>query len=245
MKTFYLGAHQPAWMKTCDVPFFVSNRRMRKIKKVKPSQGPWVLDSGGFSELTIHGKWTFTKEEYAQEIKRYQEKAGNLEWAAPMDWMCEPNIIQKTGKSVEEHQQLTIENFLYLRENVGNIVVPVLQGWNQNDYLKHIEMYEKYNVDLTKERITGIGSICRRGQTENIINIVKMLHKEKIKMHTFGMKGSALKIVHHLIESSDSMAWAMRASREEPMPGHPHKRCSSCLEYALIWREKLLEKIHE
>lgn len=232
-------------MKTCDVPMFVSNRRMRKIKKVKPSMGPWVLDSGGFSELAIHGKWTFTREEYAEEIKRYIDCAGNLDWAAPMDWMCEPNMLKKTGKTVEEHQTLTVENFLFLKQEVGEIVAPVLQGWESDDYLRHIEMYNNYDIVLSEERITGIGSICRRNQTENIVNIVKMLHKENIKMHTFGIKGAALKLVHPLIVSSDSMAWAMRAKYSPPMEGHPHKACTSCLEFACIWRNKLLRELNE
>jgi hypothetical protein len=39
--------------------------------------------------------------------------------------------------------------------------------------------------------------------------------------------------------SADSMAWSARARREAPLPGHPHKNCANCLEFALLWRGAL------
>ncbi len=38
-----------------------------------------------------------------------------LDWA-PMDWMCEPAMLARTGLTVEDHQRRTSANFLELRE---------------------------------------------------------------------------------------------------------------------------------
>jgi hypothetical protein len=242
MKIFYLGTHKPTWLKRTDTPFFISNRAMRLIKFLKPAQGPWVLDSGGFTELNMYGEWTITPETYIEEVRRYVDRVGNLQWVAPMDWMCEPNVIKKTGKTVREHQKLTIDNYLILQQQLGNLVAPVLQGWTIDDYLHHIEDYNKRGIDLSGYSTVGVGSICRRGAKDEISRIVHRLYEENIKMHTFGVKGAALKMIHPVIKSSDSMAWCMAASFDQPMEGHTHKKCSNCMEYALRWRERLLSK---
>ena len=39
-----------------------------------------------------------------------------LDFVSPQDWMCEPWMVAKTGLSVEEHQERTVENFVRLRE---------------------------------------------------------------------------------------------------------------------------------
>ncbi len=44
------------------------------------------------------------------------------------------------------------------------------------------------------------------------------------------------------LESADSMAWSFSARRAPPLPGHSHKDCANCLEYALRWYEKLIAR---
>lgn len=46
--------------------------------------------------------------------------------------MCEPSMLKKTGKTVQEHQTLTINNFIELRQLAADLpIIPVLQGWVQ------------------------------------------------------------------------------------------------------------------
>ena len=45
-------------------------------------------------------------------VRLYRDEVGGLQCAAPQDWMCEPQIVAKTGLSVREHQQRTVENLL-------------------------------------------------------------------------------------------------------------------------------------
>src|SRR5678810_804925 len=107
---FYLGAHQPSWLATVDVPLFVSHSRLAGRKTLPRARAPWALDSGGFTELSIHGGWRSSASEYAAAVLRHRDEVGQLDWAAPQDWMCEPPVVAKTGLSVAEHQRRTIAN---------------------------------------------------------------------------------------------------------------------------------------
>jgi hypothetical protein len=69
-------------------------------------------------------------------VWRYRDEIGQLDWAAPQDWMCVPFILAKTGLSVEEHQRRTVTNYLKLKELASDLpFIPILQGWDLDDYL--------------------------------------------------------------------------------------------------------------
>jgi hypothetical protein len=65
----------------------------------------WALDSGGFTELSMHGRWTLSPRDYVAEVRSYVAALGRPDWIAPQDWMCEPWILEKTGGTVAEHQR--------------------------------------------------------------------------------------------------------------------------------------------
>lgn len=160
---FYLGVHEPAWLERTTVPLFVSHRRLARRKRLPRAAGPWALDSGGFTELSMHGAWTSGPRPYALAVQRYVDEVGRLEWAAPQDWMCEPFMLARTGLDVATHQRLTVENLLELRTIAPALPwVPVLQGWRLDDYLRHVEQYADAGVDLRSEALVGLGSVCRR-----------------------------------------------------------------------------------
>lgn len=158
---FYLGTHETHWLGRTDVPLFISARRLRGRKNHHRALGQWALDSGGFSELSIHGKWITPPEQYADEVYGYQEKIGNLQWAAQQDWMCEPVMVEKTGLSVEEHQSRTIENYLALRRIAPEIPwIPVLQGFRHDDYIRHVGEWEKVGVNLPLLPLVGLAAFA-------------------------------------------------------------------------------------
>jgi hypothetical protein len=57
-----------------------------------------------------------------------------------------------------------------------------------------------------------------------------------IRTHGFGVKITGLRNFGHLLTSSDSMSWSYHGRREPPLPGHTHKNCANCYEYAARWR---------
>lgn len=234
---FYLGTHRPNWLELLDVPLFVSHRTLSPRKRMPVARCDWALDSGGFSELSMYGEWRTTLPEYVEAVDRYQQ-IGGLEWAAPQDWMCEPFILEKTGLSVREHQERTVQNYLDLRDR--GPFVPVLQGWAISDYIACCDLYDEAGVDLTTAERVGIGSVCRRQGTSEIGTLIKVLHDAGISCHGFGVKTEGLLLAGRYLKSADSMAWSFTARRDWPLPGCSHKSCANCSRYALKWRRQLL-----
>lgn len=235
---FYLGTHQPHWLRLAGFPLFVSHRRLRSYRVLPQAKTHWALDSGGFSELSLYGKWVTTPEEYLDAIGRYEEGIGLMDWAAPQDWMCEPHMIEKTGLSVAEHQYRTVENYLLLCEEVP--VIPVLQGWDLEDYLRCIDLYRSAGVDLFVEPVVGVGSVCRRQNTAVAELIFDELADAGLRLHGFGVKITGLARFGHRLVSSDSMSWSVHGRRDPALPGHTHKNCANCFEYASQWRSRML-----
>ena len=236
---FYLGTDRLNWLfdeTLADVPLFVSHRGLRKRKRLTPAPMRWALDSGGFTELTLYGKWETTPHSYIAHVRRYNDQIGNLDFASPQDWMCEPHMMQRTGKTITEHQRLTIESVLTLRTLAPDLpIIPVLQGWDTDDYLRHAEAYDKAGIDLEAESTVGIGSICRRQATWQAAEIAMRL--QPLKMHAFGAKQDAIALYGSLLASCDSMAWSY-GGRMAPDPNCPKRSCAHCLHYALEWRDK-------
>ncbi len=241
---FYLGVHRDNWLKMTDVPLFVSHRVLRKRKTLPKARGRWALDSGGFSELSLYGYWKTTPEEYAAAVMRYVVGIGNLDAASIQDWMCEPVMLKKTGKTIEEHQRLTIASYLRLRELAPAAPwMPVLQGWHLADYLRHLEMYAEAGVDLRAFPLVGVGSICRRQATDEAAEILRAIADRGIAVHAFGLKTLGVRQVASVIASSDSMAWSLNARKNPPLEGCTHMNCANCLRYALRWRERVLDVV--
>lgn len=85
---FYLGTHQPSWLaRDLGVPFLVSHRRLAGRRTLPRASSSWALDSGGFTELSLHGRWRTDAATYINAVRRYATEIGHLDWAAPQDWM--------------------------------------------------------------------------------------------------------------------------------------------------------------
>ena len=92
--TFYTGAHQPHWLWRAGFPLFVSHRQLARKRQLRPALARWALDSGGFTELTIHGRWLLSAEDYAAAVTEYRDKIGNLDFAAPLGATLAPGVYE-------------------------------------------------------------------------------------------------------------------------------------------------------
>ena len=245
---FYLGTHLWTWV-TCPrftgVPLFISNNSLKGRKSpFPPAQTDWALDSGGFTEIKMHGRWTVTPDDYLSKAQQYSNELGRLKFIAPMDWMCEPPMLERTGLCVKEHQERTVANFLDLRDRAPHLpIIPVLQGWSVNDYHYCVRLYENAGIDLTLEPTVGVGSVCRRQATSEIDALFRELDQHGLQLHGFGVKSQGLAKYGPFLSSSDSMAWSFTARYADPLPGcEGHKNCANCKTYALRWRTSLLSK---
>ncbi len=238
---FWLGTHETHWLRTAGFPLFVSHRRLRLRRCLPRAIAPWALDSGGFIALKDNGEWDMTPAEYVAAVGRYAGEIGHLEWAAPMDWMCEPAVRAKTGKTVAEHQALTVGNYVRLRDMAPELpFVPVLQGWALDDYRRCADLYDRAGVDLQLAPVAGLGSVCRRQATRQIAAIVATLADDGIRLHGFGVKTQGLAIYGADLASADSMAWSARGRRVKGCGRAHHRSEANCFHFAAAWRARLL-----
>lgn len=210
---FYVGLHQVNHARHFDRCFISVNRLLHRKSDFEARE--WILDSGAFSQIYRYGEHMTTKE-YAAQIKRWA-RCGKLVAAVTQDYMCEPFILQRTGKTILEHQQMTIERYKQLLALVDSVyIMPVLQGYETEDYLHHIDLYGGL---LKPGMYVGVGSICKRNSSIlSIIEILKAIKRKRpdLKLHGFGLKLTALenKTIRDMLYSCDSMAWSYAARRE-------------------------------
>jgi hypothetical protein len=237
---FYLGTHQPAWLaRLIDIPLMVSRRRLADRRQLPRATSDWVLDSGGFTELSIHGRWRIDVHTYVREVRRYADEIGRLQWAAPMDWMTEDHVLARTGASLLTRQRRTVDNFLELRDIAPDLpFIPVLQGQTVGDYHRCADMYERHGVHLADEQLVGLGSVCRRQHSNDVEEIVRSMAERAPRLHAFGVKTLGLRRFADVIASSDSAAWSLRG-RYVRGCSPSHRRESNCLSFALRWRTQL------
>ena len=241
---FYMGAHQPHWLWRARFPLFVSHRQLARRRSLRPATCRWALDSGGFTELSLHGRWITPAQDYAAAVARYSERIGALDFAAPQDWMCEPPIVARTGLSVREHQERTVASYLELRRIAPDLpFIPVVQGWDLASYLECVRLYASAGITLAALPRVGLGSVCRRQSTAEIAVIVAALARRGLRLHGFGVKTGGLHLYGHQLASADSMAWSYTARRALALPGCTgHRNCANCLAYATSWRRSMLAR---
>lgn len=248
MMRFYLGTHQVDWLDKAQVPLFVSQRRLHTRKSLPRAAGPWALDSGGFSELSLFGCWVTKPKAYVCDVRRYIDEIGQMDWAAIQDWMCEPVMLAKTGLTVREHQRRTVASLQMLRDLAPELPwVPVIQGWVLDDYFHHVNMYHAAGVDLWDESLAGVGSVCRRQATPEAAEIFSELHGLGLTLHGFGVKLGGIRATHSSLASADSMAWSLsarqRRATERCSPQRTHVHCGNCLTYAKAWYEQICARL--
>jgi hypothetical protein len=210
---FFVGLHQPSDAQHFDAAF-VSVVRLRGRKsdfKVRD----WILDSGAFSEISQHGDYRVSVEQYAEEIRRWS-RVGNMLAAVSQDWMCEPWIVARTGLSVAEHQDRTIRRYdALLACSPGAYVMPVLQGYREADYVDHLR---QYGDRLGTGAWVGVGSVCKRNGDPRAIEDVLLairVARPDLRLHGFGLKTTALGsgVVVEQLHTADSMAWSFHARK--------------------------------
>lgn len=209
---FFTGLHQPSDAQHFDAAF-VSVNRLRK-RRGGFAVRDWIMDSGAFTEISTHGHYRHSVDEYAAEIRRWS-KNGNLLAAVAQDWMCEPFIVAKTGLSVLKHQQITVERYdaLMALDTARVYILPVLQGFAPADYVAHIAMY---GDRLKPGMWVGVGSICKRNgdvrAIQEVLHAIKSVRPD-LRIHGFGLKTTALADpwIQSMLETADSMAWSFAA----------------------------------
>lgn len=212
--TFFPGLHQPSdakhFQRAC-----ISIKRLIKRKKTILTEV--IVDSGAFTELRDHGRYRSSVAEYARQLRRLVSVIPNIVAAVAQDYMCEPFILAKTGLTIADHQRLTIERYDDLcKEQLPFPIMPVLQGFDPEDYARHVEMY---GPRLSPGMWVGVGSVCKRqGKPSAVAAVLEAILRVRpdLKLHGFGVKLTSLNnaVVRSLLSTADSMAWSYSARKQ-------------------------------
>jgi hypothetical protein len=86
-------------------------------------------------------------------------------------------------------------------------------------------------VDLGDYPLVGVGSVCRRQQTDEIRDVLEAVRDRdpEVPLHGYGVKSQGLRRYGELLCSADSLAWSYNARRNPRLVGCAHTRCSNCL----------------
>lgn len=206
LRSFYVGYHQPSDAAKIKRPLCFSVMRLRR--RVSWFADEFILDSGGYNEITKHGHYRMSAEEYGSTVNDLR-RMGGMVWAAQQDFMCEPEATSRTGLTVRDHQQLSTARLIYNLKFTD--VIPVVQGRSLADYEIHASELRR----LGRFPVVGVGSVCCRKKTaeiNDIYDVVKNVFWDAT-LHGFGVKTQTK------FESSDSMAWSIH---ERKTGGNPN-----------------------
>lgn len=171
-----------------------------------------VIDAGGFGILATHGEYPWEVEEYHEWL---EENSDKFEWACGMDFACE-DALSHVG-TVEERVDWTVENTTkQWNMDRSYKLLPVIQGQTVEEYVDCAERLEDAGVDISH---VGLGSVCRRSQTQEIVDLVGGIRENTNieNVHGFGTKMTALRYDVEF-ETMDSAAWS-----HEPQNGQIHQ----------------------
>jgi hypothetical protein len=224
---FFVGIHLPNKAQHFDACCVSVKRLEKRLTGFAPRD--WIMDSGAFSTISTRGGYgpddLWLYQLYIENFYRW----GNLEAAVSQDYMCEPEMLERTGMSVREHQRLTTERYSALKAGLARsaitcagrrassvYIMPVLQGYAIQDYVRHLADYGRM---LSPGMWVGVGSVCKRNrrpdEVEAVLAAIKAARPD-LRLHGFGVKATALasRGVRALLHSADSMAWSFAARRQ-------------------------------
>lgn len=220
MQKFFLGMHRVGRAWQFD-RVFISVNQLWDMASTFVGCDSWVMDSGAFTEVMAHGGYRYSVDRYAEVIRRFAHNVG-LEAAVAQDYMCETEALDRTGLTIADHQRLTIERYDALMAcDVGGVtIMPVLQGFEPEDYACHVR---DYGPRLVEGAWVGVGSVCKRqGDPEAILAVLEAILavRPDLRLHGFGVKLTALQDerVAALLHSADSMAWSAAARKRKGDP---------------------------
>lgn len=172
-----------------------------------------ALDSAGFVAMVKYGDYPWSVSQYVELAKSHP-----WTWWASMDFCCEPEIAPNRAEVLSRVRR-TVDMLAEVKAEAAfqraTAPMPVLQGWNPDDYLRCAEMMG----DLPN--LVGLGSVCRRHEDgpTGVITVIRELHAAlppNVRVHLFGVKGPAAARLrgHPRVASVDSAAWDREAAGE-------------------------------
>jgi hypothetical protein len=181
---FFVGLHQPSDAKHVSQSF-ISVHRLANRKSDFEARD-WIMDSGAFSTILMHGRYPSPVEEYAKQVMRWKS-CGNMLAAVSQD-LCEPRMLD---------------------------IMPVLQGYAPADYIEHIRQYGQRLKHGAWVGVGSVCKRNGKPDAiRNVLLAIKSVRPD-LRLHGFGLKTTSLRdpMIRSFLHSADSMAWSFAARK--------------------------------
>jgi len=169
-------------------------------------------DSGGYSFMHKKGEYDTTDRHYLEYVERHDPHV----WAL-RDYPCEAAVLDKHGRTVDDHQRMTLDRHRSLMDlkddyDITGTPMAVLQGWTGPEYVSHMDAMRDAGV-LTD--LVGVGSVCRRDATDQILDVLHAVNDalpSGATIHAFGVKTDVLRgDIPDKLRSVDTHSYDYRA----------------------------------
>lgn len=173
------------------------------------------LDSAGYTLMAKYGGFPWSIRSYMQLASSYPFRR-----IAAADYCCEIEIaadrhevLDRISRTIRTNRESRV---IAMDMGIADRLMPVLQGRIPTDYERCADALA---MSILPGGIVGIGSMCRREihGPQGLLAVIEHLDRilpKSVRLHAFGVKGSALpwlKTFSHRIASIDSQAWALQA----------------------------------
>ena len=231
MKDFYWVCSIPSEAriidKLCTTVKCLVNYATHRTKPPLPNNmNTLFVDAGGYGILTKLKDYPFSPNTYFRDLRILKPAY----WGS-MDYPCHPPFLKRLGRTVTEQIIATLNNQILLMEHdqfdqVPGQFIPVIQGWEMDDYLYCIDAMRDNGL-LTD--YMAIGSLKRPRKGNNGPNQTKQLILQIAKelpgtrLHIFGITLLILEdpMVAPAIYSGDSASWSFE--HKFTKVGGPHR----------------------
>jgi len=173
------------------------------------------IDSGGFSILVSD------KYDDHPSVNTYRSylRGQDPEYYTLQDYPCEPDLLDEHDRTVDDHIQMTVDKHVECLDRIPESIgtpVPVIQGWEIEDYLDCIDRFREQGI--LPHPYVSVGSVKRKYDPVASRDIVKAVRKElgsDTNIHALGVKTQVFSQTDAAlyIDSADSNAYDRAASR--------------------------------
>jgi len=204
-----------------------------------PKHKEFFLDSGGFGLVFTYHDYPFKISTYVRLIRLKKP-----DYAAVMDYPCNKDAMP--GIDVRENIRKTVENAEQLINNFSfpkTTIVPVIQGWDWQDYKYCIDLYKQRGIDTGYFAIGTL--IHRKNKTvvkPLIVKIVDYLRKwSDADVHAFGIRPTYVEDykIWSRISSFDTNTWQYDWDADFVKFALPHSKRIEQLKRLIVWVDEI------
>ena len=231
MAHFFAGHDRPRGTEALD-RMMIAAHNVSENGFEAPANG-WMLDSGGFTQLTTRGEYERTPADYVRFVMDASEKIPGLVAAVQQDYIVCDEVAEATGRTPGRDADFALRaetggRFLRTHRAARRLgcdvpIMPVLQGRTQAEYVEEASNLRHLEGEVS---IVGLGGLKARkkdspGETpspawcrELVLRLDEVLD---VRWHALGIGARYMNhpeagpVLRRRLWSYDSAAWKVQA----------------------------------